>query len=161
MGAGQSVEGEVLPAPKSFPVQTFHAVQSAPRSQSGQGSSHAVPEFHITRDNVDTFALQAERLHQESMNAVNIKIKEAYVDLHEQLVDLQATQIRETDSIAKEVREKLESHANIIKDRSICESQKQAILNCLSSNGSNILKCSDSIDIFNRCALKCAAEGGK
>ena len=157
MGAGQSVDEGAPVSRKSFPVQSFHAGTLGAQSR----ASSSAPEFHITRDNVDTFALQAERLHQESMNEVNVKIKEAYVDLHEQLVDLQAAQIRETDSIAKEVREKLESHANIIKDRSICEVQKQAILTCLSSNGSNILECSESIDIFNRCALKCAAEGGK
>ena len=104
-----------------------------------------------SRPSVDSEAIKAgEKALDATMNAVAAQV---YENVHSQLNELQKEQVKKTDILAEQVKEKLDSHASVVVDSSICAAQMDGLVECLKNNKDDPLKCSAQVEAYTACSL--------
>ena len=105
-----------------------------------------------SRPSVDSSAVKAgEQALDATVNAVAAQV---FDNVHSQLNELQKEQVKKTDILAGQVKEKLDSHASVIVDSSICAAQMDGLVECLKENKDDPLKCSTQVEAYTACSLK-------
>ncbi len=104
-----------------------------------------------SRPSVDSSTTRAgEQALEATVNAVAAQV---FDNVHSQLNELQKEQMRKTDVLAGQVKEKLDSHASVVVDSSICAAQMDGLVECLKKNKDAPLNCSAQVEAYTACSL--------
>ena len=100
---------------------------------------------------IDKGAAKAGEVALEA--TVNAVAAQVFDNVHSQLNELQKEQMEKTDALAGQVKEKLDSHASVVVDSSICATQMDVLVECLKKNKDSPLNCSNQVEEYTACSL--------
>ena len=84
--------------------------------------------------------------------ALNAVAAQVYDNVHMQLGEMQIAQLEKTNSMANEVKQRMEPVIAANGSSSVCHSESSAVVACLKAKGTSTAQCADLIELFSRCS---------